>query len=183
MTISSLAFAEYSMKIPMEVSQGGSLSNGSIKFVSGNSNVGGGSNTGGETTPEEPTNPAPEQPFNFADYNGVGVLDWTQAGGDFAANSFQSTLYSKVLLRGWGFHSVYLNGERQELADKYSKIVITTQSGTFDCMKSGDASVMWTDYNDGRGTIIETVFHCEVAGGVYNTTNTAVGQEIGIYFQ
>lgn len=48
MTISSLAFAEYSMKVPMEVAQGGTLDNGSIKFV-----------TASENGVENPSNPAP----------------------------------------------------------------------------------------------------------------------------
>jgi len=169
---SGLANADYVMHIPLEASMGGALPDGSIKFVAAPVEESG--------TPESPTSPE-ESPFNFAAYSGVGVFDWTQAGGDFQSESFQSTLYRKVLLRGYGFHSVWLNGDHSELGSKYSSMTITTQSGSFNCVKSGDASVMWTDYNDGNGTIIETVMHCEVSNYDYSATD--LGQEFSVSFQ
>lgn len=157
---SANAFAEYIIKIPVEA-------NG-VKFIS-------------VSNESESENQAPEGPFDFSAFNGAGVFDWTQAGGDFQSESFQSTLYRKVLLRGWGYHSVWLAGDKSDLGNNYSKIVIGTQSGTFDCIKSGGYSVMYTDYNDGNGTIQETVFHCETSG--YNHSGIDLGQEFSVSFQ
>ncbi len=152
------AFAEYVVKVPVE---------SNIQFVSVNNE----SNEGA----------APAAPFDFSQFNAIGVLNWSQAGGDFSSNAFQTSAYSKVLLRGYGLHSIFLNGDKGEVGEKFTKAIITTQAGTFDCLKNGDASVMWTDYNDGRGTVVETVLNCEVSNYIYS--GLAEGQEFSISLQ
>lgn len=55
--LSSTAQASYTVKIPLEVDQGGALANNSINFVNPNSGNGNGGNGGGSTEPTDPTDP------------------------------------------------------------------------------------------------------------------------------
>lgn len=59
-----ISLAEYRMAVPMEVSQGGSLPNGSISF------------TGSITTPEEPETPLPSPAVDDCQSPVVGIYVW-----------------------------------------------------------------------------------------------------------
>ncbi|WJN48850.1 hypothetical protein [Pseudomonas asiatica] len=110
--------AEYVIKKPLEQFNGGSLPNGSILFV---------------TQEEGPPLPPAEIEDELSGYKGIGTLDTVSVSGFLMSSTFQNPMYSNVLFRAYGDHSIYLIGNLQELLNTAKSIVLTINGDIQPC--------------------------------------------------
>lgn len=141
--IAPLSFAEFRVKIPLEVSAGGALPNGSISIVdrSSGSNEGGNGAGNGSTEPTNPTEPeTPTEPEskprslvfsgNFSTFSGESSL-WTEGKqAAFATSSY--TLVIKGALTQDKIYYFTNNGkECAVIADVCETIASQNRCGPF----------------------------------------------------
>ncbi|MFZ7447026.1 hypothetical protein ACLVXS_26580 [Klebsiella pneumoniae] len=149
--------AEYVIKKPLEQFNGGSLPNGSILFV---------------TQEEGPPLPPAEIEDELSGYKGIGTLDTVSASGFLKSSTFQNPMYSNVLFRVYGDHSIYLIGNLQELLNTAKSIVLTINGDVLPCEIY---DTRYLAYNN------QTAFHCSTIGFV--GTKYSLGQQFSITFK
>ncbi|WP_372821403.1 hypothetical protein ACCE15_19255 [Pseudomonas parafulva] len=127
--LSSTAQAGYTVKIPLEVAQGGALENGSIQIVDSNAGSGNGGNDGSTeptepTTPTEPTEPSTARKLVSVTYI-VGLVnsDGLTSGYNNTNPSFSQLYNSMVAV------VPYTAGLNE---------VVEMKSGGFSCPVSGN---------------------------------------------
>ena len=149
--------ADYMIKIPLEQAQGGSLPSGSILFV---------------TQEEGPPLPPAEIEDELSGYKGIGTLDTVNGSGFLESSTFQNPMYSNVLFRAYGDHSIYLIGNLQELLNTAKSIVLTINGDVLPC------EIYDTSYLAYKN---QTAFHCSTTGFV--GTKYSLGQQFSITFK
>jgi hypothetical protein len=140
--IAPVAFAGYTLHIPLEESAGGHLSNGSITLVdrsSGGSNEGSGGN--GSTEPTNPTDPeTPTEPEskprslvfsgNFASYSGESSL-WTEGKQAAFATSSYTLVIKGALIQDKTYYFTNNGKECAVIADVCETIASQNRCGPF----------------------------------------------------
>lgn len=159
--LSSTAQASYTVKIPLEVDQGGALANNSINFVNPNSGNGNGGN-GGSTEPTEPTTPTePTEPSTARKLVSVTYIvglvnsDGLTSGYNNSNPSFSQMYNSMVAV------TPYVDGSNE---------VVEMRSGGYKCPVSGNFEM------EAGKTI---AFQCS---GNLIPSNTALGESFTIDF-
>ncbi len=143
-----LSFAAFQMKIPLEVSSGGPLANGSISLVdrsSGSNENGSGTGNGSteptDPTPTEPTEPeTPTEPEskprsmvfsgNFASYSGESSL-WTDGKQAAFATSSYTLVIKGALIQDKTYYFTNNGKECAVIADVCETIAAQNRCGPF----------------------------------------------------
>lgn len=149
--------AEYILYQPIETSKGGLLPNGSIQFV---------------TKTETPTPPVVEDQGPLSQYTGNGTIDTADGSGFLESATINNELYSSVLFRAYGDHSIWFNGNQADLLNSAKSIVLTINGDTLPC------EIYFSGYSSSSN---QTAFHCSTTGFV--GTKYAVGQKFNITFK
>lgn len=146
--IAPLSFAAFQIKIPLEASAGGLLSNGSISLVdhsSGSNENGGGTDNGSteptDPTPTEPTEPeTPTEPEpkprsmvfsgNFASFSGESSL-WTEGKQAAFATSSYTLVIKGALIQDKTYYFTNNGKECAVIADVCETIASQNRCGPF----------------------------------------------------
>ncbi|MCT0649318.1 hypothetical protein N0614_09440 [Pseudomonas aeruginosa] len=144
--IAPLSFAEFSVKIPLEASSGGSLPNGSISIAdrSNGSNEGGNGGENGSTEPTNPTDPTepvePTEPEskprslvfsgNFATFSGESSL-WTEGKQAAFATSSYTLVIKGALTQNKTYYLTNNGKECAVIADVCETIASQNRCGPF----------------------------------------------------